>query len=172
MTSVDDFVAGFRREAALRRLFTWATRLGSAVFAGLFIYYTMVLGHWDVFYLSLSFVSMATGLSGLIVMLYFEVPGVVRALHSADAAEADAAWAAIDRLRPELLPHLFSDLGVRPEEREALVGAIDRAALLTLTAARAGDRWRILGPYYLAGYLLALAAYVVVLVRFEPELIP
>lgn len=172
MTRVDQLVAGFRREAALRRRFTWAVRLGSITFAGLFLYYTMALARWDVFYLTLCFASTATGLSGLVVMLYFEVPAVVRALHSAEPAEADAAWAAIEQLRPELLPGLFADVGVRPEEHQALVGTIDRPALLTLTAARAHDRWRTVGPYYLVGYLIALGLYLLVLVTFEPETIP
>jgi hypothetical protein len=173
MTRVDELVADYRREVLVHRLFTLATRLGSLIFAGLFLYYTMWLGHWDVFYQSLSAASVVTGVSGLMVMLYFEVPAVVRALHSGDAAEADAAWAAIERLRPELLPRLFADIGaVRPEERAALAASIDRAALMKMTAARAADRWRTVGPYYLIGYALALALYVVVLVRFEPDVIP
>lgn len=171
MTRVDELVADYRREVLVHSLFKQATRLGSLTFAGLFLYYTMWRGYWDVFYQSLSAASLVTGVSGLMVMLYYEVPAVVRALHSGDAAEADAAWAAIERLRPELLPQLFEDLGaVRPEERTALAASIDRPALLTMTAARATDRWRIVGPYFLIGYLIALALYVVVLVTFEPDM--
>lgn len=169
----DTLVAGWRREVRLHRLFALACRLGSLTFAGLFLYYTMARGHWDVFYLTLSLASLVTGLSGLVVMLYFEVPAVVRALHSADLVEADAAWAAIERLRPELLPRLFEDLGkVRPEERAALAASIDRAALVQMTAARAGDRWRVIGPYYLVGYVIVVGAYAVLLATFEPETIP
>jgi uncharacterized membrane protein YraQ (UPF0718 family) len=170
MTRVDSLVAEYRRERRHRRLFAHATRLGSAGFGILFCYYTMWLGYWDVFYQSLSLASLVTGMSGLVVMLNYEVPGVVRALHSRDPAEADAAWAAIERLRPELLPQLFSDVGgVRPEERAALAATIDRARVLEMTAARAADRWRTVGPYYLIGVLIALALYLVVLVMFEPD---
>jgi hypothetical protein len=172
MTRVDELVADYRREVRVHRRFTLATRLGSVAFAGLFLYYTMWLGYWDVFYQSLSAASLVTGVSGLMVMLYFEVPTVVRALHSGDAAEADAAWAAIERLRLELLPRLFQDIGaVRPEERDALAASIDRAALIKMTAERATDRWRKVGPYFLIVYLIALVVYVVVLVRFEPDMI-
>lgn len=168
MTRVDAMVAAYRREQRHRRLFSHASRLGSAGFGILFCYYTMWLGYWDVFYQSLSLASLVTGMSGLVVMLYYEVPAVVRALH--DPAEADAAWAAIEQLRPELLPQLFSDIGqVRPEERAALAATIDRATIIEMTAARATDRWRRIGPYYLIGVVIAIAVYLVVLVVFEPD---
>lgn len=165
----DALVAGFRREALHRRLFTLACRLGSVAFALVYLDLLIVYGRSDVFYVTLSLASIVTGLSGIVVALYYEVPGVVRALH--DPARADAAWAAIDRLRPELLPRLFADLGVAPDERAGLVASIDRDALVRLTAERARDRWRARGPIYLAAYLVLLAGYLVLLVRFEPEVI-
>lgn len=167
--AVHALVRGFRREALHRRLFVLAGRLGSLGFAAVYLYLLIVLGRSDVFYVTLSLASIVTGLSGFVVALYYEVPGVVRALH--DPARADAAWAAIDRLRPELLPRLLGDLGVPPDERPALVQTIDRDALVRLTAARAADRWRTIGPIYLAGYLVLLAGYLVLLARFEPEVI-
>lgn len=162
-------VRGFRREALHRRLFVITGRLASFGFAALYLYILIGLGRSDVFYVTLSLASIVTGLSGLVVALYYEVPGVVRALH--DPARADAAWAAIERLRPELLPRLFEDLGVPPDERAALVDTLGRDALVRLTAARAADRWRTIGPIYLAAYLVLLAGYLVLLARFEPEVI-
>lgn len=167
--AVTALVRGFRREALHRRLFVIAGRLASFGFAALYLYILIVLGHSDVFYVTLSLASIVTGLSGFIAAFYYEVPGVVRALH--DPTRADAAWTAIDRLRPDLLPRLLEDIGVPPDERPALVQTIDRDALVRLTAARAADRWRTIGPLYLAGYLVVLAGYLVLLARFEPEVI-
>ncbi len=169
MTDVDALVRGFRREALLRRIFVVAGRLTSFGLSALYLYILIGLGHSDVFYVTLPIATIVTGLSGFVIAFYFEVPAVVRALH--DPARADAAWAAVDRLRPELLPRLLEDLGVGPDERPALVAAIDRDALVRLTAARAADRWRTWGPVYLAGYLVVMALYLVVLARFEPEVI-
>lgn len=164
-------VRGYRREVMHRRLLTWACRLGSVFLAGLFCYLVMVLGYGDAFYITLSLVAIVHGLSAYGILFYYEVPGLVRALHDPDPALADDAWAAIERLRPELLPRLFIDLDVPPDRRADLVSAIDRPTLAGMTAARTRDRWRTIGPIYLVVYVLALSAYLYLVFTHVPELV-
>lgn len=166
---VDGLIRGYRREALQRRLITYACRLGSVFLAGLFIYFAMVLGYGDAFYITISLVAIVHGLSAYVALFYYEVPALVRALHAPDPALADDAWAALERLRPELLPRLFVDLNVPPDERAARVQTIDRPTLVRLTEARARDRWRTIGPVYLVCYLLALSGYLYLVFTHVPE---
>ncbi|MBZ5710952.1 hypothetical protein [Nannocystis pusilla] len=166
---VDALVAGYRREVVHRRLLTWSGRLMSLFLAGLYIYLLMVLGRDDPFYITLNLVAFVNGLSGFAIALYYEVPGVVRALHSPDPALADDAWAAVERLRPVLMPRLLVDLNLPPDERPVLAQTLDRAGVVRLTQARARDRWRTIGPIYFAGYTVALAAYLWLVYSWAPE---
>lgn len=168
---VDALVAGYRRELVNRWLLTWGCRLGSLALAGLYIYLLMWLGRDDPFYITLSLVAIVHGLSGFVIAFYYEVPGVVRLLHDPDPALADDAWAAVERLRPELLPRLLVDLNLPPDERPALAQTLDRAGIVRLTEARARDRWRTLGPIYFAVYLVAMTAYLWLVYAWVPETI-
>ncbi|MCY1062300.1 hypothetical protein [Nannocystis sp. SCPEA4] len=168
---VDALVAGYRREVVHRWLLTWSGRLISLFLAGLYIYLLMVLGRDDPFYITLNLVAFVNGLSGFAIALYYEVPGVVRALHSPDPALADDAWEAVERLRPELMPRLLVDLNLPPDERPALAQTLDRAGVVRLTEARARDRWRTIGPIYFAVYIVALAAYLWLVYSWTPETI-
>ncbi|WP_434414937.1 hypothetical protein [Nannocystis pusilla] len=170
-TRVDVLVAGYRAEVRNRWLLTWGGRLVSLYLAGLYIYLLMVLGLDDPFYISLNLVAMVTGLSGFVTAFYYEIPGVVRALHGPDPALADDAWEAIERLRPELMPRLLVDLNLPPDERPELARSLDRAGVVRLTEARARDRWRTIGPIYLVGFTLALAGYMWLVHTWEPATI-
>lgn len=165
-------IAGYRREVWQRRLFAVAFVLGAVFFPGLYLYLLIGLGRTDTFYITLSLATIVHALSRLVVLFYFEVPGVVRDLHSSDLALADDAWAAIEHLRPELLPRLLIDLNVPADERSTLASDLDRPGLIRLTEARAHDRWRTIGPIYLVGYLLTLSAYLYLVYSHEPEIMP
>lgn len=156
---VDALIADYRREWRNRRVFLLAARLGAAALSLLYLWVLMVEGREEAFYITLSLAAVVVGLSGYVALFYYEVPQVVRNLHGGDAALADASWAAIERLRPELLPRLLSDLNTDPEGRPALVESGTREELVRLTAPRAQDRWRTIGPIYLAGFLPLLAGY-------------
>ncbi|MDC0720068.1 hypothetical protein [Nannocystis bainbridge] len=168
---VDALIAGYRHEVRNRWLLTWASRLISLFLCGLYVYLLMVLGRDDPFYISLNLVGFVTGLSGIVILFYYEVPGVVRALHGPDPALADDAWEAIERLRPQLMPRLLADLNLPPDERPELARTLDRAGVVRLTEARARDRWRTFGPIYLAGFSVALAAYLWLVFTWVPETI-
>ncbi|WAS98981.1 hypothetical protein [Nannocystis punicea] len=168
---VDALAAGYRREVLHRWLLTWAGRLVSLYLAFLYVYLLMFLGRDDPFYISLNLVAFVVGMSGFVTAFYYEVPGIVRALHSPDPALADDAWAAIERLRGELLPRLLVDLNVPADERPELARTLDRAGVVRLTEARARDRWRTIGPLYLAGFTVALAAYFWLLYTWVPATI-
>lgn len=167
--TVDRIVAEYRREVLLRRVFTIACRLGGLGFIALYFYFGIVLERTEVFYITLNLAGVATGLSSFVVILYFEIPQVVRDLHGADTARADASWAAIERLRGEVLPRLFDALWMRPEERDALVRSIDRPTLVQMTAERARDRWRRRGKIYLGVYLTLAALYLALVALYDPR---
>lgn len=154
-------LAAHRREQRLRRLFTWAARVASLVFAGLYLYFLMGLGRDDVFYLWLTLGSVLSGLSGLVVIAYFQIPGLVRALH--DPARAADAGAAIASSRGELLPRLFLDLG-EPVDLDASL-----EALVRLSAPRLATFWRRFAPFYLILLLAALAAILAAVFSYTPE---
>ena len=160
---IDALVAGYRREVWRRRLLLLACRLGALALVGLYFYVGVGLGRTDLFYISINLAAVVTGLSSFAVLAYYEVPQVVRDLHGDDPALADAAWAAIERLRGELFPRLAEALWIRPERLE---GA-DRSTLLALTAPRVRSRrW---GRIYLLVYLLALAAFLALLALYDPR---
>lgn len=160
---IDLLLAAYRRERLHRRLFTWALRLCSLGLAGLYLYYLIGLGRDDIFYLWLTLGSIVSGLSGLVVIAYYELPQLVRDLH--DPTLGDDAWAAIDALRGELLPRLFTDIGAAPEP------GIDRAGLVRLTAPRLDNPWRRLAPLYLVVFLALLVGLLVLVVGHEPEIL-
>lgn len=157
---VPALLAAHRREQRLRRLFTWAARLASLTFAVLYLYFLMGLGRDDVFYLLLTLGSLLSGLSGLVVIAYFQLPGLVRALH--DPARAAAAAAAIASIRAELLPRLFHDLG-EPVDLD-----VSPEALVRLSAPRLATFWRRFAPLYLVLLLAALAAILAAVFSYAP----
>lgn len=167
--AVDRIVAEYRREVVLRGLFTIACRAGALAFVALYFYFGIYLERTEVFYVTLNLAGVATGLSSFVVIFYFEIPQVVRDLHGADASRADASWAAIERLRGELLPRLFDALWMRPEERDALVRSIDRPTLVRMTAERAQDRWRRRGKIYLGVYGTLAALYLALVAFYDPR---
>lgn len=171
VSRVDALVRGYRREVLHRWLLLRGCQLGSVLLAGLFIYLTMFLGRADAFYITINLAAIVHGLSGFVILFYYEVPGVVRALHVPDPALADDAWAATERLRDDLLPRLLHDLNLPPDDRPELLRTLDRAGVVRLTEARARDRWRTIGPIYFAVYLVAMTAYLWLVFTWEPEIV-
>ena len=162
---IDALVAGYRREVRRRGLLLLACRLGALALVALYFFIGVGLGRTDLFYISINLAAVITGLSSFVVLSYYELPQVVRDLHSDDPALADASWAAIERLRGELLPRLGEALWIRPERLEG----VDRPGLLALTAARARRSSRRWGRTYLRVYLLALAAFLTLLALYDPR---
>jgi hypothetical protein len=157
---VDALVAAQRRERARRRRWMLACRLGALGFAGWYLWLLIVAGRDDVFYISVSLFGIATGLSGFVVDAYYDPPLLVRNLHRPDDRLRRASWAALERLREELLIPLIRDLGVRADQYDAVVAGIDADDLARRTAPKLARDRRRFGRIYLAVYVPVALAFI------------
>lgn len=160
--------AAQRRELVLRRRWLLATRLGSLAFAAWYLTLIIVLGRDAPFYLLVSVFAVVTGLSGIVVVNYFDPPLLLRNLHRADDDVRAASWRALQAIRHELLPPIVQDLGV-PEgpERDALVHTADADELVRRTAHKLrGDRRRF-GRIWLVAYLVVAAGFIALVCSYE-----
>ncbi len=166
--AVAALIAAQRRELVNRRRWMIAARLTSLSFATWYLVTLIGLGRDAPFYLLISIFAVVTGLSGLVIVNYFDPPLLLRNLHRPDTATA-ANWSALQALRRELLPPLVQDLGV-PEgpERDALFADGGADVLVRQTASKMrGDRQRF-GRIYLAVYLVLAAALIVAVCTYSP----
>lgn len=154
-------VAAQRAELRRRRRWIVACRLGSLGFALWYLELIIIQGLDAPFYISVNLFAILTALSSLVIFNYYDPPLLVRGLHAADEATRRASWAALTRLRGEILPPLLQDLGVAEPERSRLVAEIDADDLVRRTAPKLRGDPKRFGRIYLRVYAVVTLAYVV-----------
>jgi hypothetical protein len=161
-------LAAQRREFVVRRRWLLATRLTSLAFAAWYLTLLIGFGRDAPFYLLVSVFAVVTGLSGLVVVNYFDPPLLLRNLHRPDDDVRAASWRALQAIRHELLPPIVQDLGV-PEgpERDALIHTADLDELVRRPAPKLrGDRRRF-GRIWLIAYLVVAAGVITLVCNYE-----
>lgn len=165
----DALITAQRRELRARRRWIVATRTASLSFAAWYLVLIIALGRDDPFYLFVSVAAVITGLSGIVVVNYFDPPLLLRNLHDPRTA-TPANWQALAAVRAELLPPIVQDLGI-PEgpERDRLIATADADELVRRTADKMrGDRRRF-GRIYLGVYLVAALAFILRVCTYDPS---
>ena len=162
-------IAAQRAELRRRRAWILACRLASLGFAAWYLELLILEGRDAPFYISINLFAIFTGLSGLVVVNYFDPPLLIRNLHGPDEGLRAASLAALEPLRGEILPPLLGDLGVAAgPERDVLVATIDADELVRRTAGQSrGDRRRF-GRIYLVVYLALASAFIALVCTHEP----
>ena len=162
-------IAAQRTELRRRRAWILACRLASLGFAAWYLELLILEGRDAPFYISINLFAIFTGMSGLVVVNYFDPPLLIRNLHGPDEGLRAASLAALDPLRGEILPPLLGDLGVAAgPERDVLVATIGADELVRRTAGQLrGDRRRF-GRIYLVVYLVLAFGFIALVCHHEP----